>query len=96
MSERAEKNAGLVRAEDRGRTLDANRGGGHGLAIPEKRGWKLRLVNRQFSCSFRFFLPVCPSESSSISSLSGLLSGVMGADGYVPPRKVYKGDAGQV
>ena len=41
VSERAQKNAGLVRAEDRGRAMDANRGGGdHGLAIPEKRGWK--------------------------------------------------------
>jgi hypothetical protein len=37
VSERAQKNAGLVRPEDRGRALDANRGGGnHGLAIPKK------------------------------------------------------------
>ena len=58
VSERAQKNAGLVWSEDRGRATDANRGGGdHGLAIPEKRGRKPRLVNRKFSSSSRFFFP---------------------------------------
>ena len=38
MSERTEKNARLVRTEDRGRAMDANRGGSdHGLVNPEKR-----------------------------------------------------------
>ena len=37
VAERAQKNAGLVRSEDRGRALDANRGDGdHGLVIPAR------------------------------------------------------------
>jgi hypothetical protein len=44
VAERAQKNAGLVRSEDRGRALDANRGGVHGLVIPEKRDRRPRLL----------------------------------------------------
>lgn len=66
VAERAQKNAGLVWSEDRGRATDANRGGGdHGLAIPQKRGRKPRLVKRKFSSSSRFFFPVRSTDSSS-------------------------------
>jgi hypothetical protein len=59
VSERAQKNAGLVRPEDRGRALDANRGGrDHGLAIPEKQGRKPRLGQS----TVLFFLPILPSR----------------------------------
>jgi hypothetical protein len=45
VSERTEKNSGLVRAEDRGRALDTYRGGGdHGLFAPEKRARKLAII----------------------------------------------------
>jgi hypothetical protein len=46
-SERAQKNAGLVRSEDRGRAVDVYRGGHHGVAIPERRDrkpWLLKMV----------------------------------------------------
>jgi hypothetical protein len=43
--ERTEKNSGLVRAEDRGRALDAyRRGGDHGLVNLEKRARKPAIV----------------------------------------------------
>ena len=55
MSERTEKNAGLVRTEDRGCALDANRGGGdHGLVNPEKRARKPQLF------STRALFPIRP------------------------------------
>ncbi len=45
VSERTEKNSGLVRAEDRGRALDAYRGGGdHGLVNLEKRARKPAII----------------------------------------------------
>ena len=43
--ERTEKNSGLVRTEDRGRALDAYRGGGnHGLVNLEKRAGKPAII----------------------------------------------------
>jgi len=42
--ERAQKNAGLIRPEDRGRAFDVNRVGFHGLVIPEKRDRRPRLL----------------------------------------------------
>ena len=43
--ERTEKNSGLVRAENRGRALDAYRGGGdHGLVNLEKRARKPAII----------------------------------------------------
>jgi hypothetical protein len=43
-SERAQKNAGLVRSEDRARALDICRSSDHELAIPENCDEKLRLL----------------------------------------------------
>ncbi len=61
MSERTEKNAGLVRAEDRGRALDANRGGGdHGLVNQEKRARKPAII---FNAALFPILPGIPPES---------------------------------
>src|SRR5205807_6657804 len=45
VSERTEKNSGLVRAKDRGRALDAYRGSGdHGLVNLEKRARKPAII----------------------------------------------------
>jgi hypothetical protein len=97
VSKRAQKNAGLVWSEDRRRATDANRGGGdHGFAIPEKRGRKTRLVNRKFSSSSRFFLPAEHSSSCRFLAWAAFFWEVIGVDRHVPPRKVYKGDRGQV
>ena len=46
-SERAQKNAGLVRSEDRGRAVDVYRTGDHGVAIPERfdrKPWLLKMA----------------------------------------------------
>ena len=43
-TEWAQKNAGLVRPEDRGRALDVNRVGVHGLVISQKQDRKRRLL----------------------------------------------------
>jgi hypothetical protein len=51
-SERAQKNAGLVGSEDRGSALNVHRGGDHGLAIPDKRDRKPRLLQMAIDCRF--------------------------------------------
>jgi len=46
-SERAQKNAGLVRSEHRGRAVDVYRTGDHGVAIPERgdrEPWLLKMA----------------------------------------------------
>lgn len=63
--ERTEKNSGLVRTEDRGRALDAYRGGGdHGLVNLEKRARKPAIiVNANLSSES------CPGHSAVVQLL---------------------------
>jgi hypothetical protein len=78
--ERAEKNAGLIRSEDRGRAADANRGGGdHGLGYSRETRPETTIGSIGNSV-----LPSCSSCSSCslhslvvlpVSSLSSLLYG---------------------
>jgi hypothetical protein len=55
--ERAQKNAGLVRPEDRGRAPDICRSSDHELALPENCDGKLRLLKItiifEIGCAFR-------------------------------------------